>query len=67
MQVHVFLPAGRIHLDRWFPGFTEDCIAEGAAWAPGFDLSSALSAQYRSLRGDRLARPCRAAGCSWRR
>lgn len=33
-QVHVLLPAGRVQLDRWFPGFSEQALAEGAATTP---------------------------------
>lgn len=29
-QAHTVLPAGRVQLDRWFPGFTEQAAAAGA-------------------------------------
>jgi 2-polyprenyl-6-methoxyphenol hydroxylase-like FAD-dependent oxidoreductase len=30
-QVHALLPGGRVHLDRWFPGFTDRAVAGGAS------------------------------------
>jgi 2-polyprenyl-6-methoxyphenol hydroxylase-like FAD-dependent oxidoreductase len=33
-QVHALLPAGNVQLDRWFPGFTAEAIAEGAVIPP---------------------------------
>jgi 2-polyprenyl-6-methoxyphenol hydroxylase-like FAD-dependent oxidoreductase len=33
-QVHALLPAGRVQLDRWFPGFSDQAVAEGACLAP---------------------------------
>ncbi|HWN33269.1 MAG TPA: hypothetical protein VNP03_11015 [Pseudonocardia sp.] len=33
-QAHTLLPAGRVQLDRWFPGFTEQATSAGATLAP---------------------------------
>lgn len=32
-QVHVLLPGGRVQLDRWFAGFSEEAVAAGAVLA----------------------------------
>lgn len=32
-QVHTLLPAGRVQLDRWYDGFTDELLAGGAGWA----------------------------------
>lgn len=34
-QVHALLEAGRIQLDRWFPGFCEGLVEAGALWSGG--------------------------------
>jgi hypothetical protein len=33
-QAHTLLPAGRVQLDRWFPGFTAQATEAGATLAP---------------------------------
>ncbi|MCS7481267.1 FAD-dependent oxidoreductase [Umezawaea endophytica] len=33
-HVHALLAAGNVQLDRWFPGFTEAAVAEGAVLPP---------------------------------
>jgi 2-polyprenyl-6-methoxyphenol hydroxylase-like FAD-dependent oxidoreductase len=33
-QAHTLLPAGRVQLDRWFPGFTEHATEAGATLSP---------------------------------
>ncbi|GAA3093458.1 FAD-dependent monooxygenase [Pseudonocardia yunnanensis] len=49
-QVHALLAAGRMQLDRWFPGFSAACVAEGAFVAPPADLRLALTGRNRRLR-----------------
>ncbi|WP_433275134.1 FAD-dependent oxidoreductase [Pseudonocardia xinjiangensis] len=50
LQVHALLAGGRLHLDRWFPGFSADCVAAGAFVAPSRDLRPALTGRHRWLR-----------------
>ncbi|HVV18099.1 MAG TPA: FAD-dependent oxidoreductase [Pseudonocardiaceae bacterium] len=33
-QIHALLPGGLVQLERWFPGFAEEALAEGARPAP---------------------------------
>lgn len=51
LQVHALLAGGRLHLDRWFPGFSAECVAAGAYVAPSRDLRPALTGRHRWLRG----------------
>ena len=32
-QVHTLLSAGRVQLDRWYDGFSDELLAGGAGWA----------------------------------
>jgi 2-polyprenyl-6-methoxyphenol hydroxylase-like FAD-dependent oxidoreductase len=49
-QVHALLAVGRMQLDRWFPGFSAGCVADGAFVAPPADLRPALTGRNRRLR-----------------
>jgi 2-polyprenyl-6-methoxyphenol hydroxylase-like FAD-dependent oxidoreductase len=46
-QVHALLPGGRAHLDRWFPGFTDQAVAGGASRVPAAARRSYLDGRRK--------------------
>ncbi|HEY0574620.1 MAG TPA: NAD(P)-binding protein [Pseudonocardia sp.] len=49
MQVHMLLPGGRAQIERWFPGFTVQAVAEGAVLSGTAELA-AFSDNARHVR-----------------
>jgi 2-polyprenyl-6-methoxyphenol hydroxylase-like FAD-dependent oxidoreductase len=51
-QMHALLDAGRRRIDRWFPGFSTELVADGAAIADtGTDVHSYLDGSLKVLVG----------------
>jgi len=50
-QVHTLLPGGRAQIERWFPGFTAQAVAEGAVLS-GTDGVAVFSNNVRHVRVD---------------
>jgi 2-polyprenyl-6-methoxyphenol hydroxylase-like FAD-dependent oxidoreductase len=50
-QVHTLLPAGRLWLERWLPGFTADMVDHGALLCGGDTTSTAFDG-HRQARGN---------------
>ncbi|SCF34579.1 2-polyprenyl-6-methoxyphenol hydroxylase [Micromonospora purpureochromogenes] len=46
-QMHVLLPAGRDQIDRWFPGFSREAVAEGAVLLPAAARRSYLDGRRK--------------------
>ncbi|MFF1815655.1 FAD-dependent oxidoreductase [Kribbella sp. NPDC058245] len=46
-QVHALLPAGHAQLDRWFPGFSAECLAAGATNPPPEQSRTYINGELR--------------------